>query len=90
MYKIILASGIDFPCDWCGAIVGHLRVNIPGEYSLLELAQVFSDAGNTAKITFQYGEMQTVHEGFTRLIALQDGGWSDGAILVTLRRETDE
>lgn len=90
MHKIILASGIDFPCDWCGEGSRRLYINIPGDYAVAELAQVFSDPGNTAKITFQYGEMETVHEGFTRLIALQDGGWSDGAILVTLGRETDE
>ena len=38
-------------------------------------AEEFDDSENTRTITFRYGEMETVHEGYTSLISIfWDGG----------------
>lgn len=53
------------------------------------MAQAFallSDPANTAVIRYEYGEMEKVYEGFTRLTALME---RDGEVAAALKEEAD-
>ena len=83
MYYIELANGVRYIVDWCGAASGVLNIAITYKHTVLELAQMFSNAEATASIIFHYGQNADTHEGYTHLILVQE---NDG-MLVQLRKE---
>lgn len=88
MYTIQLDNGAEYPVRWCGVSGGILIAELTDDaMTMTEAATAFSDAEATAKITFQYGDMSDVYEGYTQLILIQDQRWQEGGIMIQLRRE---
>ena len=88
MYTIKLANGAEYPVKWCGMSSGILIAELMNNtMTMVEVATAFSDAEATATITYQYGEMTDVYEGYTQLILVQDQRWQGGGIMIQLRRE---
>lgn len=84
MYEIITASGTHHRADMCGAADGCLHIFLTDGGSFLDVVEEFLDSDNTGTITYKYGEMQTVHEGYTVLISvLWDG---DGRYSIMLKK----
>ena len=89
MSMIRLNNGAEYPADWCGAAQRRMSANILRAGCMAELAAAFADPANTARITFETGLETITYEGYTRLAAIAEGGWSEGATLVTLIKEAD-
>lgn len=87
MYSIKLANGDRYDAMWCGEADGILSAQLATEERIDALAAAFADAGATAEITFEYGEMIDTFAGYTRLIMVQDMRWGGGHVLIQLRRE---
>ena len=64
---------------------GVLWLYIQGQ-TLAQTFALLSDPGNTAVIVFEYGEMEDVYEGFTRLTTLIE---RDGEVSASLTKEAD-
>ena len=86
--RLILNPGpnqIELPGSEAGYAEGVLWMYLRG----LTLAQAFvvlSDPANTAVIRYEYGEMEDVFEGFTRLTALME---REGEVSAALTKEAD-
>ena len=89
MSIVRLNNGAEYPADWCGAAQRRMSANILRTGCMAELAAAFADPEATARIEFHTGLETIVHEGYTRLAAIAEGGWSEGATLVTLIKEAD-
>lgn len=89
MSMIRLNNGAEYPADWCGAANRRMSANILRAGCMAELAAAFSDPEATARIEFQTGLATIAYEGYTRLVAIAENGWSEGATLVTLTKEAD-
>lgn len=88
MYTIKLNNGAEYAIKWCGVSSGILISELMNStMTMVEVATAFSDAEATGKITYQYGEMTDVYEGYTQLILVQDQRWQSGGIMIQLRRE---
>ena len=75
MYTIETASGTTHEVEMCGAADNCLHIHILDGDTFMATAEEFDDSENTRTITFRYGEMETVHEGYTSLISIfWDGG----------------
>lgn len=72
--EIRLSDGTTYGAVWCGAADGVLSMNLAEEMTVLEAAEVFSDAERTEKIVFRYGGdeiTEDAFEGYTRLRMVQ-------------------
>lgn len=84
MYEIVTASEKHHAVEMCGAADGCLHIRLTDGEGFLEVAEEFHDSNNTGTITYKYGEMETVHEGYTVLISvLWDG---DGRYSIMLKK----
>lgn len=87
MRKIRLANNAEYEIDRCGASQnGNLWIGFPpGELTIAQAAQAFSDAEATAVIVsfFDFG-MEETYEGYTELIVVQTE--YEGGTLIALRR----
>lgn len=87
MYTITLNNGTEYAVRWCGVSSGILIAELMDDtMTMTEAATAFSDAEATATITYQYGKMSDVYEGYTQLILVQDQRWQGGGIMMQLRR----
>lgn len=84
--RLILADGTVLEDGECGCSGGMLWCWIRGT-TLREAAEIFLDAGKTARIVFEYGGMSDTYEGFTECAALTAD--EDGSVTAGLRRSTD-
>ena len=80
--KIILNDGTEIPGE-CGYSQGFLWCWFTG-YTMQQAAYLFFDPSKTSRITFVYGEMQDVYEGYTNCFNL--GIDVDGKVSVGLTR----
>lgn len=88
MRKIILNTGAEYKINRCGASAGVLWIGFPADtLNMVQAATFFSDAEATKKIisTFDFDGMETVFEGYTSLIHLQEE--SDGTLLLALKKQ---
>lgn len=86
MYKLILADESELSVDLCGSYDGGpLYIDVV-ESNFIECAQIFSDAGKTSRMVYDYTAGQDVFEGYTDLIGLVQ---EDGLIKVTMRKATE-
>lgn len=67
--RIILNDGTILEGGEAGYSQGFLWVWFTG-YTLQQAALMFFDTSKTSKIVFQYGEMESVYEGFTTVMNL--------------------
>lgn len=67
--RIILNDGTILEGGEAGYSQGFLWVWFMG-YTLQQAALMFFDTSKTSKIIFQYGEMESVYEGFTTVMNL--------------------
>lgn len=65
--RLILNDGTIIEGGKAGYAQGFLWCYFTG-YTLPQAAMLFFDPTKTARIVFQYGEMEDVHEGFTNCI----------------------
>lgn len=84
--QLLLNDGTIIPNSEAGLASGFLWLWFTG-YTLPEAASVFFDASKTAKIVFQYGDMETTWEGFT--VCTNLGIDPDGLVSVCLTRGTE-
>lgn len=68
-----------------GYAEGVLWLYIQGQ-TLAQTFALLNDPANTGVIRFEFGEMEKVYEGFTRLIALME---RDGEVAAALKEEAD-
>jgi len=81
--QIVLNDGTIIPDGRVGYAEGFLWCYLTG-YTLGQAATLFFDTNRTAKITFVYGEMQDIYEGFTSPFHIStDAG---GVVSVGLKR----
>ena len=67
--RLILNDGTIIEGGEAGYSQGFLWVWFTG-YTLQQAALMFFDTSKTSKIVFQYGEMESVYEGFTTVMNL--------------------
>ena len=84
--RLILMDGTTIENGACGYADGFLWCYIRG-YTMAQAATVFFDPSKTGRITFQYGEMSDVYEGFTNCTNLSVD--TDGLVSVCLVRGND-
>ena len=65
--RLILNDGTIIEDGSAGYSQGLLWCYFTG-YTLPQAAMLFIDPAKTARIVFQYGEMETVHEDFTNCV----------------------
>ena len=85
--KIVFSDGTEIADGECGFSNGVLWCYNVGT-NFLQVATQFSDPAKTASITFVYGEMQDVYEGYTDVIAVMTQ--FDGTLKVALRKGANE
>lgn len=86
--RLILNPGADeiiLEGSEAGYADGVLWLYIQGQ-TLAQTFALLSDPANTAVIRYEYGEMEKVYEGFTRLTALME---RDGEVAAALKEEAD-
>ena len=86
MRRIRLANDAEYEINRCGAADGVLWIGFPpGELTIAQAAQVFSDTQATAVISSFFDEgADRVYEGYTELVVVQTE--YDGGTLIALRR----
>jgi hypothetical protein len=84
MYQIEMANGKKHAVSMCGAADGCLHVNIEDGTSFTGVVREFRNSENTSVIKFLYGEMETIHEGYTVLISIFWDG--DGRYNIMLKK----
>ena len=84
MYKIRLNDGTEFSTQYCAELRDKLAIRLLSELDFMQIAQIFNDAEKTQTITYIYGSMQDVHEGYT-LLRVVDASY-DGEYIISLRR----
>lgn len=84
--QLVLNDGTIIEDGEAGYSQGFLWLWFTG-YTLQQAAAVFFYAEKTARITFQYGEMEDTYEGFTNCINLNIN--TDGMVSVCMTRGTD-
>lgn len=67
--RLILNDGTVIEDGNAGYTQGLLWCHFTG-YTLPQAAMLFFDPTKTARIAFQYGEMEDVHEGFTNCTSI--------------------
>ena len=67
--RLILMDGTIIEDGTAGYAEGKLWCRVTG-FTMPQAAQIFLDPTKTGRITFQYGEMSDVYEGFTVCTAL--------------------
>lgn len=67
--RIVLNDGTTIEGGEAGYSQGFLWVWFTG-YTLQQAALMFFDTSKTSKIVFQYGEMESVYDGFTTVTNL--------------------
>ena len=67
--RLVLNDGTEIENGEAGYANQRLWCFLPG-YTIQAAAAIFFDAGKTAKIVFQYGEMQDEYNGFTNCVNL--------------------
>lgn len=70
MQIIKTAAGVEHSVDWCGVstLDGVLYFDFNDERSAAEIVFEFSNADNTAEITYTDGVSTLVYIGFTKLV----------------------
>lgn len=80
--RLILNNDIVIENGEAGYSAGFLWCYITG-YTMAEAAEIFLSPGNTARIIFQYGEMEDQYDGYTECMNLMID--TDGKISVCLK-----
>ena len=81
--RLILNDGTVIEDGRCGYASGNLWCWVSG-YTMPEAAGIFFDAGKTAKIVYEYGEMSNEYDGFTNCTNLFID--DDGKVSACLKR----
>ena len=81
-YKLKLNNGTLLDVQWCGASGNELWIDVYNK-KLFECAVIFDNPELTRRMEYQYGEMSTVHEGYTFLEQL---GVEDDHVKVAMRK----
>lgn len=84
MRQIRMNDGTEYPVTLCGASGPSLCINLVGCFSVLEIADAFSDASRTSEITFISPDESTKYTGYTRLYGVVQGSPENTNILVTM------
>lgn len=84
--RLILNNDITIENGTAGYSAGFLWCYFTG-FTLAETAAMFLNTANTARIVFQYGEMEDTYEGYTNCTTLATD--ADGRISVCLTRGAD-
>lgn len=82
MYKLTMQDSQTLDVGLCGAADGVLWLQIYGK-SLLECAEIFSEAEKTAKMEYDFEAGKKFFEGYTALQALTK---QENCIQVALRK----
>ena len=86
---IRLNNGREFDADHCIQRGDTLGICIDGDYTLLEIAQIFSHITDTERITSVDGDVETVYEGYTLLTTVNIYPWDRGRVQIVLTREEE-
>lgn len=81
--RLILKDGTRLENGRAGYADGSLWCYIPG-YTMQQAASLFFDASKTDQITFQYGEMADVYNGFTNCTNISTD--TDGLVSVCMKK----
>lgn len=81
--RLILNDGTVIENGRAGYAEGCLWCYITG-YTMMQAAALFLDAEKTARIVFQYGEMQDEYEGYTNCVNIQID--VDGEVSVCMKK----
>ena len=81
-YKLKLNDGTVLNVGLCGAASGHLWIEVYDK-KLFDCAVIFDNPELTQRMEYIYGEMSTVHEGYTFLEYL---GAEDDYVKVAMRK----
>lgn len=65
--RLILMDGETIEDGSCGYSEGRLWCWLPG-FTMQEAAETFFNPEKTGRITFEYGEMSDVYEGYTNCV----------------------
>lgn len=79
--RLILNDGTTIEGGEAGYTHKHLWCYMPDGYTMAQTAEIFLDPEKTAKIIFQYGDMNTEYDGFTECQHIMN---DDGAISVCM------
>ena len=87
MYEIEMALGNRHAVDMCGAADGFLHIHITDGESFADVVTEFSNQEETQEITYLYGEMLTVHRGYTQLVCAE---WNGGTRYRVIQQKKTE
>ena len=71
--RLILNDGTTIENGEAGCADGSLWCYLPG-YTMQQAASLFFDAAKTAKIIFQYGNMEDEYNGYTNCVTITTAG----------------
>ena len=83
--RVILNNGTILENAEAGYADGFLWIWFDG--TMQQAAELFLDPANTSVITFQYGEMQDVYEGYTDCTVIKAS--ADGTLSVCMTKGAD-
>ena len=81
--RLILKDGTIIENGRAGYAEGFLWLWLPG-YTMQQAAALAFDATKTARIVFQYGEMEDVYEGFTNCVNIMSD--FDGLVSLCIKK----
>lgn len=67
--RLILMDGTTIENGTAGYADAHLWCRVSG-FTMPQAAQIFLDPAKTGRITFEYGEMSDVYDGFTNCTSI--------------------
>lgn len=86
MNLLQLNDGTEIAVMSCGAAQGILWIRLADPLGVYDAATLFKDPEKLSRLTFLYGgDMETVHEGYTKLIRVNIDDY-EGMTEVTLKR----
>ena len=65
--RLVLMDGEQIEDGTCGLAEDHLWCWLPG-FTMQEAAETFFNPDKTGRITFEYGNMSDVYEGYTNCV----------------------
>ena len=87
MYRIRLNDGTELGARYCSAQNGILTLRILSDDRFIDVAALFSDPERTRTVTFLYGDMLDLCEGYTDLYFLHSP--VPGEYVAALRKVSD-
>ena len=91
MAMIRLADGSEHACSWCGLSNGCLNIDLTTDQTLLEIAEIFSNADLTYRMEYiRDGAEPVIREGYTDLVVVNCSDRESRSALVMLWRTSED